>query len=132
MTPLRLIVKTEDTQLLRDLKAINNDGISISRCTTDAIPDETITTAIDVIIDISKVVAAGLVLEFLKKYVTKKVPEKTTINGINIENNAAPLFIEINHYIQKQQIDENNGKGDKGKPEIIVSGGVKYLATKIT
>ena len=130
MTPLRLTMKTEDRDLLKQINDFKNDDLKISVYTTDAIPSPE-EIALTVIISITSSVSAGLILKLLEKHFSNKPAKKTTINGINIENNSTPVFIEINNYIQKQQKDEENGKKDEGKPEIIESGGVKYYAKKI-
>jgi len=130
MTPLRLTVKTEDATLIQAINAIKNDDLTVSAYTTDAIPSIA-ETAYTIAVTITSAVAAGSILELIKKYIVNKGPEKTTINNINVENNSAPVFIEINNYIQKQQIDEKNGEKDKGKFEVIESGNFKYYGKKI-
>jgi hypothetical protein len=118
MMPLQLRVKTEDRLLLSAVKAIQRDDISISYFTTDAMPTVA-EVAILFTIAVSSSVAADLIKILLKKYMEKERTEKTTINNINIKDNSAPIFTDINQYIQKQQIDENKGKSDNSKPEII-------------
>ena len=130
MAPLRLMVKTEDRQLYEAIKAIERDDIKFSNVAFDAVPSAT-EAAFMFIFTISSSVTAGLILKLLKDYLSKKRAEKTTINGIGSQNNFAPVFIEINNYIQKQKIDEDKGENDDGAFEIIESGGVKYYGKKI-
>jgi hypothetical protein len=118
MTPLQLRVKTEDRQLLSAVKTMQRDDIAISYFTTDAMPTVA-EAAILFTITVSSTVAADLIKILLKKYMEKERTEKTTINNIDIKNNSAPIFIEINQYIQKQQIDENKGEKDKDQFEVI-------------
>lgn len=120
MTPLKLFLKTTDKDLFGAIREIKDDDLKLSIYTTDAIPSmEEI--AIAFVVTISSSVIGGLILEILKKQISKKPTEKTTINGIDMTNNSSQVFITINNYIQQQKIDEDKGGKDRGKFEVISS-----------
>lgn len=123
MPPLSLMVSTEDRELLEKFKAMKDDGLRISSYTTDAAPSPTpeVQELVSFVLNVSSAVAAGLILEVIKKYFSKKSIKKTTINAIDIGNNSSQIFITINNYIQQQEIAEIKGERDKNEFEVIDS-----------
>jgi hypothetical protein len=120
MTPLKLSLKTSDNDLLRAIKEIKDDNFKLSVYSTDAEPS-TAGHVITFILTVSSSVVAGLILELLKKYLSKKPTEKTVINNIKMTNNASQVFITINNYIQQKKIDEDKGEKDRSKYKVIDS-----------
>jgi len=111
MTTLRLSLKTTDDKLIGAIRDINNNDLKLSVYTKDVMPGTAGTSGIadamiPYILSISSGVAAGLILELLKKYINKKPNEKTIINNIDMTNNDSQVYITINNYIQKQKIEE--------------------------
>ncbi len=112
MSPLELNLRTDDKELMDELKAQNFKGITFStrHFTTDSMPTEIREFICTHAITIFDAAAGTLLASWLENRFKKKPARKTTINGIDVSKNSGQITIIINKFIQQNNTDENDKK----------------------